>query len=184
MCSTCKWVIMPLALINLSSIISAIMLEEGKTLTFQYPEDATNSPNNTYAFWDVQAPDGCLVVSITFQEVDAGSQLNGFTHVYFGDNATDLSIAFESCFPWARLTNENGRFLSKYRKFASTSPSVKLILSSMNTATRTNITFLAMKPEGNYVQEYSTWIYACRIYQSFEKGCFSWNISMLSHLMF
>ena len=134
----------------LSIFISAIMLEEGANITIQYPEDATiNSSNNTYAFWDVQAPDG-FVVLISFQEVDEGSQLNGFTHVYFGDNATDLSIAFESCFPWARLTNENGRFLSKYRKFASTSWSVKLILSNVIQATRVNIIMRAMKPEGKY----------------------------------
>ena len=149
------------------------MLEEGANITIQYPEDAANSSNNTYAFWDVQAPDG-FVVSITFQEVDEGSQLNGFTHVYFGDNVTDLSIAFDSCFPWTRLTNENDRFLSKYRKFASTSSSVKLILSSMNTATRMNITFLAMKPDGNYSGKFNMTFDACRIYKSFEKrGVFS-----------
>ena len=159
------------------------MLEEGANTTIQYPEDATNSSNNTYAFWDVQAPDGA-VVSITFQEVDAGSQLNGFTHVYIGDNATDLFIAFESCFPWARLTNENGRFLSKYRKFASTSSSVKLILSSMIHATRFNIIMRAMKPEGKYTGKFNIFD-ACRIYKSFEKGwVFSLDIIMLSHLMF
>ena len=123
-------------------------LEQRIERTFLSPSYAYFTSNNSYTFWDVKAPDDD-VISMTFKDIHMESLWDGFTHIYFGDNATDFLLTLsESYSHWTRLTNETGRFEEKYRKFATVSSSAKILMTSWTSRTKFTIISRSLKPRG------------------------------------
>ena len=128
-----------------------IELEEGKTLDLHSPRYPDYSQNSAYTLWDIRTPDEFIIL-VTFEDIVMESPWDGFTHLYFGDGAESFSSPSNSCSTWTRLTDGNGQFINKYKTFASTSQSIKIIVSSMNTRMKIAVSLQTVTPRGE--QEY------------------------------
>ena len=127
-----------------------IELEEEKTIDLHSTRYLDYSQTNAYTFWDIRAPDEFIVL-VTFEDIVMESPWDGFTHLYFGDEAESFSSPSNSCSTWTRLTDGNGQFIIKYKTFASMSQSIKIIVSSMNTRMRIAVSLQTVTPRGEQV---------------------------------
>ena len=108
----------------------------------------TKNTQNTYYFLDVKAPEG-FVVSIFFQQMEIEGARDDKEFLLFGDNATDFQGNVNSCDTWISLTNKDGQFENRYKKFVSRSPSVKLILSSLSAQVNLIVKIRALQLQSN-----------------------------------
>ena len=108
----------------------------------------TKNTQNTYYFLDVQAPEG-FVVSIFFQQMEIDGARDDKAFLLFGDNATDFQGKVNSCDTWISLTNKEGQLENRHKKFASRSPSVKLIFSSLSAEVNLIVKIRAVQLQSN-----------------------------------
>ena len=141
-------------------MFTVVALREGTPLQIPLPGYQEYVHKNEYAFWDIRAPHE-LKILITFDEVDMENTWDGLSHLYFGDEATNFTYIKKSCYPWTRLTDENGIFINKYRQFASASSSVKIIWSSEIKKTTFSISLDTITPIGEYDCIICSFPYTC-----------------------
>ena len=109
-----------------------------------YPESTSN---NSYNYWNFQAPEG-LILSVFFHEMVIEPPWNEHTYFCFGENVATFSKSTDLCSPWSCLTEKNSELQPIFMKFATRTSSLKFIFSSVTPGFRFSVKIRPMKMYG------------------------------------